>query len=227
MKNIKYLVFIFILLFVNVFYVYASCTDEEINALKEEVKNIKITYKHLGKVELEGQVYYNYFKLNASNLSDDFYVLLSKNKYQLVPVDGKIESTVYSGNWDFHVYSNKCGERIDTIDVLIPTFNMYSLNPLCEGVDGKDFELCGKYYEYYVGYEDFIQRVTRYRNIHNIGKNDKEEESLGKIVSHFANNLLKFVIEYKVYFCVVLFVLILLFILIIILRRRKKRGVLE
>ena len=172
MKNIKYIVFTLLFIFINVFCVHASCTSEEISTLKEETKNIKITYKHLGKVEIEDtdEVYYNYFKLSAVNLSDDFYVMLSKNTNKFVPIDGKIETTVYSGNWDFHIYSNKCEEKINTIDVFIPTFNVYSLDPLCEGIDGEDFELCGKYYEYNIEYSDFIQRVTRYREIHDVGQ---------------------------------------------------------
>ena len=40
--------FVILLMFVNVFYVNASCTDEEIDILKNKAKDIKITYKHMG-----------------------------------------------------------------------------------------------------------------------------------------------------------------------------------
>ena len=43
MKNIKYTLFTIIILFISVFHVNASCTNEEISALKELADDIKIT----------------------------------------------------------------------------------------------------------------------------------------------------------------------------------------
>lgn len=43
---------------------------------------------------------------------------------------------------------------------------MYSLDPLCEGIDGRDFPLCGKYYEPRVSYADFEKRVKSYIATH-------------------------------------------------------------
>lgn len=224
MKNIKYVFFILCVFFVNVFYVRASCTNEEITNLKEDTKKIKITYKHLGEVDLgEGEVYYNYFKLKANNLSDDFYVLLSKNTNRLIPNNGIIETTVYSGKWDFHIYSNKCGMKINTIEIIIPTFNIYSLDPLCEGIDANDFELCSKYYEYNIGYDDFVQRVTRYRDINNVGMPVDDEIFINK----YLNKILVFFNQYELYFLVGFIALMLIILIILLLRKRRKRGVLE
>lgn len=226
MKNIEYVIFTVLFLFLNIFYVDASCTNEEISVLKDEVKEINITYKHLGKIENdEGETYYNYFKLSATNLSDDFYVLLSKNTNKLIPEDGKIEATVYSGTWDFQVYSNKCEEKIDTIEVFIPTFNLYSLDPLCEGIDGDDFALCGKYYEYYVSYDNFVSRVNAYRVTHNINNDNSEDDE--NFIESVIDNILDFFINYKLYVLIVFVMIIIIIIIIIVIKKRKKRGVLS
>ena len=149
MKNIKYIVFMIVFLFVNVFCVDASCTNEELNSLKELVNDIKVTYKHKGKVETdEGGVSYNVFDVKVKNIPNDMYISLMNGSVILKPVDGEIVESFNNGIWNFNIYSNNCKEKIDTIEVFIPRFNMYSLDPLCEGIDDNDFPLCGKYYEY-------------------------------------------------------------------------------
>ena len=226
MKYIRFLIVIILFLFVNVFYVHASCTDEEIALLKEETKNIKITYKHKGAVDVgDGGVAYNYFWLNASNISEDFYVTVGNASGKLIPVDGEIGITVYSRTWDFNVYSNKCNQKVNTIEVFIPTFNMYSLDPLCEGIDGNDFELCGKYYEYTVRYDDFVQMVTAYRSKHPIQSSEDNDWKID--IKKVIDDVLKIFDKFSVYFIVGFIILLVLFVIIVILKKRKKRGVLE
>lgn len=226
MKNIKYTIFTLVILFISIFHVNAYCTNEEITSLKELADDIKVTYKHLGKVEdEEGTYHYNNFEVNVKNISDDLYILTLGNTIKLIPESEIIKTTLSSGNWNFNVYSNKCEEKIKEIKVFIPKFNEYSLDPLCEGIDGDDFALCGKYYEYDVSYENFKSRVEQYRANHNINyENNKEERNQ---ITLIIQKILNFIETYQLYITLSLIIILLIIIVIIIIKRKNKRGVLE
>lgn len=227
MKNIKYIVFTVIFLFINVFYVNASCTNEEISRLKELADDIKITYKHLGKTEYEdGSSSYNVFDVKVKNFSDELYISLFEGTIKIVPENGEVTKRFNNGTWYFEVYSNKCEEKISEIKVFIPRFNLYSLDPLCEGVDGDDFALCGKYYEYDVSYKSFKERVEHYRTTHKI-KNDNSSDKDENDFNELFSKVIDFIIEYKIYFIGGLLFLIFIILIAIVAKRRKKRGVLE
>lgn len=229
MKNIKYTLFTIIMLFISIFHVNASCTNEEISALKELADDIKITYKHLGRVEdNEGTFHYNNFEINVKNISNDFYIMTLSNTIKLLPENEMIKTVMTSGTWNFDIYSNKCEEKISEIEVFIPKFNTYSLDPLCDGVDGKNFPLCGKYYEYDVSYNNFVERVKHYRTVHNIGSNvdidDKEEKNFFQLIY---DKVLNFLVNYKLYVIISISIVLISIIAIVLVKRRKKRGVLE
>ena len=228
MKNIKYILFTLLFLFFNVICVNASCTDEELLELKNLADDINITYKHLGKVENDEGIFYNRFDITVKNIPDDFYILTLDNTIKMVPSNKTIKKMFNNGTWYFDIYSNKCDEKISVIKVYIPKFNKYSLDPLCEGVDGDKFPLCGKYYEYTddITPTEFQERVKHYRLIYNIKQNDTDlsEENNFKVVF---NNVFNFVSEYRIYFLIVLLCLFISTIVVIIVRRSKKRGVLE
>ena len=223
MKNVKYLVFIFILLFVNIFYVHASCTDEEIDTLKKEVKNIKITYKHLGKVEIEGFEYYNKFELKVKNIPESIYILYLDETKKLVPSNGEIVSTIDSGKYSFSFFTDKCNKRIGNIEVHIPKFNIYSLNELCKDIDGDDFDLCAKYYEYDIDYTTFVEKVTKYRKNHNFVNDSNKESVFKKIIS----DIWDFIYKYNIYILILIALLIVGFLIFVFIRKNKKRGILE
>lgn len=230
MKNIiKYIIFIFVLLFINIFYVNASCTDGEYESLKLLTKEIKITYKHKGIVENEDGIFYNMFDVNVKNIDNDMYISLNNGSTILNPVNNVITSVFNNGTWNFDIYSKKCEQIIDTIKVHIPRFNIYSLDPLCEGIDGNDFALCGKYYEYDVDYDNFEARVKHYRLSHNIENkvnyDDNNENKDG--FSMIINKLLDYIIVYRLYIIIALVILLVILIAISIIKRREKRGVLE
>lgn len=228
MKNIKYIIFTLLISFISIFHVNASCTDEEITSLKELANDIKITYKHLGKIEDEEGIYYNIFEVNIKNIDDDFYILYLNDTEKLVATDGKITKNFNNGTWKFNIYSNKCGIKITDIDVYIPRFNTYSLDPLCEGIDGNDFPLCGKYYEYDVSYDNFVDRVNYYRSIHDIDENINDEKKDEKnLISLVYDSILNFFINYKLYIIISIAILLIVIVLFIIIRKRKKRGILE
>ncbi len=225
MKNIKNIVFISFLLFVNVFCVNASCTEEEILALKEEVGNIRITYKHLGPVQTDDYIDYNRFIVTVTDINDNFYITYAVGTEKLVPENKKAVTTLSNGNWNFVIYSSECNIKIDSIKFTIPTFNVYSLDSLCEGIDGNDFSLCGKYYEYQVSYDEFVRRVTNYRNSNNISFEDDLGEN--SVIRNVLDDVLYFFSKYELYIIIVILILLIIAILVTILQKRKKRGVLK
>lgn len=226
MKNIKYMLITIIFLFINIFYVNASCTSEEIQELKDLAKDIKITYKHKGKVITDEGVFYNLFDIKVKNIDNDMYVSVDNGNMILNPVESEIVETFNNGTWNFDVYSNKCEEKINTIKVYIPRFNVYSLDPLCEGIDGDDFALCGKYYEYDVKYDNFVARVKHYRATYKIDDSKEVEKEENRVEMVF-NYILEFIVKYKLYIIISAVVILITIVITIIIKKNKKRGVLE
>ncbi len=223
MNGGKYLIIAFLLaLFTNISLVKANCTNEEIAKLKDEASKIKVTYEHLGKVDMYDEIKYNLFNIEITNIPDDFYIKIY-NDIVYNPVDGKVEKKLSTGKWEIKVYSNKCEEQIDKINLKLPTFNMYSLDPLCEGIDGDDFPLCGKYYESRVSYADFEKRVKSYIATHP-KKNNNDVNNDDK---NIFENVLVFLIKYKYYFASGTILLVVLIILFFSWKKRRNRGVLK
>ena len=73
MNKCKYLVMAFLLtLFINISFVKADCTNEEIAKLKDEASKIKVTYEHLGEVTNDiGDVFYDRFNVEITNVGND------------------------------------------------------------------------------------------------------------------------------------------------------------
>ena len=163
--------------------------------------------------------------IKVKNVNDDLYISLFNGTLILRPVNGEIKEVFNNGTWNFEVYSNKCESKIDEIEVHIPRFNVYSLDSLCEGIDGDDFALCGKYYEYDVSYDSFKERVTYYRTIHSIGTDNDNDEL--KDNNNIFDILLNFFAKYKLYLIMILLIVIVMIVIITIVHRSKKRGVLE
>ena len=71
MKKIKYILFTILILILSTLSVYAECTKEELNALKQEANKIKVTYKHLGAIKDGEDIVYNRFRITIRNVNDD------------------------------------------------------------------------------------------------------------------------------------------------------------
>ncbi len=225
MKKFKYLMFTLLLCLLNLNYVNASCTSEEISKLKEEVDKIKITYKHLGEViKDDGSKVYNEFLVTASNIPEEVYIHLSPlTDEDFVEKDNTLQITLTTGNWSYIAYSGKCETTIKKIEVKLPRFNIYSLDPLCEGIDSDDFELCSKYYEYEFSRETFERKVKEYRRVNNIGVEDKPEQKSENIFK----KIFPILDEYKLYIIIFLGIILLILVTIIIIKKKKKRAILE
>ena len=200
----------------------ADCNNEEIVSLKKETNKIKVEYEHIEKYEEFDEVNYNKFNVDIKNVPNDYYIMIyDDTKY--VPENGSVRVILSTGNWDIKIYSNKCNNIIDTINLRLPRFNMYSIDPLCEGISGEDFPLCGKYYEYDVSYDNFKQRLEHYKKTYKIDNNKEEEQTK----NNKFDIILKYLNEYKLYIGIGLCTVILIIVIILLINKKRNRGVLK
>ena len=226
MNKKVYSIMTLLMLLISIPFVKASCTNEELSELKKEARVIKVEYEHKGKtINEDGGEDYNKYNVDIINIPNDYYIIISDGlNYKLTPTDGKITRELVNGKWEIEVYSNKCEEVIDTITLRLPRFNIYSLDPLCKGIDGDKFPLCGKYYEYDVSYDSFKERVDHYRKTYKI--NDTEEKPQTKD-KNYLNIILTFITDYKLYIAGALSIILIILIIVILIRKRRNRGVLK
>lgn len=230
MKQIKYILFSFLIIFLSIPSVNAQCTNEELNELKKEATKIRVTYKHLGsKVDEEGTIVDYMFDLTFSNLTNDMYVRLDNESEEWKEINNNkiVINNIATGKYKFSIYSNTCQNKIGDINVKIPRFNSYSLDPLCDGIDGEDFSLCAKYLDYQPTYETFVKKVEEYKKTHDIKKEDNNTKRDNISLEQILNSVLRFITKNQLYIIIGLSLLLILLIVLIIIKRIKKRGVLE
>lgn len=229
MKQIKYILFSFLIIFLSIPSVNAQCTNEELNELKKEASKIRVTYKHLGSnVDNEGTVIDYLFDLTFNNLTDDMYIKIDDYNEEWKEINNNkiVINNIATGKYKFSIYSNSCQEKIGDINVKLPKFNSYSIDPLCEEIDSNDFPLCSKYLEYQPSYETFKNKVEEYKKNSEIKKEDNnviKDDTFTKIL----NQTFNFIIKYQIYIVSVLTVILMILIILIINTKKKKRGVLE
>lgn len=229
MKRIKYILFTFLILFLYSSLALAECTNEELEELKQEANKIKVTYKHLGAVEVNGVNEYNHFKITINNINEDFDIYMIAYDIEIEKNGSTAEYELGTGKWTINVLSNKCGEIVRDIDFSLPTFNEFSLDPLCEGIDGEDFELCGKYYNsnYKISYDTFKRKVEEYRRTHEIKNEENNDIKESLSIKIILNKVLDVITNYQLYLIIFLGTLLMVLIIIIVIKKKRKRGVLE
>lgn len=208
-------------------YVKADCSEEELTKLKEEADKIEVTFEHLYTDEDDEGERIDLFNLYIKNILTDYYVTLNgeEKKYSEISNDNIITiNNLKNGKWKLNIYNNKCTEKIDTIDFKLPKTNQYYYDPLCIGIDGDDFELCGKYYDYNVSYEEFEQRVERYKYLH---RNDNIDNEVEKEHKSVIKEITNFILKNKIYVIAGTAGLLIITLIIMLIRKVKNRGVLK
>lgn len=226
MNKCKYLVMVFLLsLFTNISFVRADCTNEEIAKLKDEASKIKVTYEHLGEVTNDiGDVFYDRFNVEITNVGNDIILEINDLGEYSSDKDGKVKLELTTGDNIINVYSSKCNIKLDEIKVKLPTFNPYSLDPLCKGVDSSEFSLCKKYYKPSVTYSEFVKRVKSYRVTNKIKDNNNGNDIDN---TNIFTKIISYVVKYKYYAIGIGSVLIVTPIVIVSVKKRRNRGVLK
>lgn len=223
MKNIKYVTFIIVLMFINN-NVFATCSNSEIDKLTNIANSIKITYQYNSEYEKLEIPVYGSFNIYITGVTNDVYIYdyaLLTNYYYAAVKDGVIAiNNVGGGDRYIYVYSNlkNCPSKlIKKIFVDVPKFNFYAVSNYCDGIDGKDFVYCDKWYQLDVKKSVFLTELEIYKNKkNNVIPDDpnKNEEKNNNVFINFLN-------KYYVYLIAGVFLLIILSVYLII---RRKRG---
>lgn len=178
---------------------YADCTKEEIDNFKEIEDEYKITYEF----DKDTKTYtINFVNPNPGNYGYKLiYVKNEKTKleYNLTTIIEKnySKTNFSSGNYIFEIYGNTdtCNEKLKSKTLVLPKYNKYSEDPLCEGIE--EFVLCQPTYDKDIDYESFVSRVNSYKN--KMSNTKKEEEPTvvkeeNKILKYVKDNLIQIII---------------------------------
>lgn len=230
MKKNMFLVFIIMFFCLLISYANADCTKTEINLLKKDAEKIRVFYKHLGAIDSGDEfVVYDRFDITFKNVDDDFYIEENSLAYKNSPKNGVITDTFVTGTWNFNIVSTKCNTKIHSIKVVLPKFNVYSLDPLCEDIDGDDFVLCSKYYSGNVSYDYFKNKVLEYKSAYKRDSEeiDNENSSYKYNISYYLKNMYDFIIKNGIYFFFGFVFIVIAIVVLVIHIKRSKRGVLK
>lgn len=178
---------------------YADCTKEEIDNFKEIEDEYKVTYEF----DKDTKTYtINFVNPNPGNYGYKLiYVKNEKTKleYNLTTIIEKnySKTNFSSGNYIFEIYGNTdtCNEKLKSKTLVLPKYNKYSEDPLCEGIE--EFVLCQPTYDKDIDYESFVSRVNSYKN--KMSNTKKEEEPTvvkeeNKILKYVKDNLIQIII---------------------------------
>lgn len=214
------LLFTILLLILSINIVHAECTEEEKKQITESINKVELIYKHLGEVTKEdGSKVYNEYMVTATNIPEDVYVHLypfTDEDFEETEEGLKLKLT--TGEWHYYMYSKKCGEILKDIELNLPKFNIYSLDPLCKDIDTDDFIYCHKYYKGDISRETFERKVKEYRKINHLDDNNNNNNNKINIIKP----IIDFLLKYYIYILITIGVSLLIALLASIIKRRKR-----
>lgn len=168
MKRYMYLI-IFTVLFLTCNYkVKAECSDAELNRLRAQAAQVKITYEYRSDLSQDGDV----FDLIVTGLTDEIYIHENKSGSLVIGMsyvsDGIGRVKAYfatSGTYAFLVYSYNpsCMDKLRTVTVTVPKYNKYADREECNGIDTTKFILCDKWYQGNITEDYFQARLAKYK----------------------------------------------------------------
>ena len=208
--KIKYLLLLLILIPFTV--LADNCDPNDKLRYSKLASNIKFNYDY---VEENNNVT---FKIIITNLSKELYIIDNKgNKITYQKSNkGEIVLTDYSsGEYNFKIFSldKTCkNQLISNKTIKLPDYNPYANEKICEGIE--EYELCQKWKKNDLDHDQFITKVTKYKNEKNkIEKSEETEEDI-------TNNIIVWLINH--YFPILLSIIFICSILIVILSKKDK-----
>lgn len=219
------IVLLFLCFFVTTRVNAETCSNKELNSLKEKAINIKVTYDLYDSTYNENHMYY--FNVLLANFDKDFYIVDSDGQefryMDDLEHDGiRVLRSVKEGTkYDFTLYTSnetKCPDnKIITKSITLPYYNDYSQREECKGIE--EFALCQKYYGGVIDSEDYFKaQVEKYRKSLVDNSNKKNDKSIVSIILAFITNNLLIVIPSII-------VIIVIVILVVIKTIKKKKRV--
>lgn len=188
-----------------------NCQFSEIARLKKIASNVNISYDY---VEKNNSVV---FKVNLINLHKDLYFVdetdnkiynYSKNELTLSKYKSgqTVKYTFYSTNPD-------CPDPLVTLRVVLPTYNEFYKDPVCVGAE--TYSLCQKWSSHGLSYDEFVSKVTKYKETLNEEQTDDKTEKVEQ--NSFINVLISLLTDYYIF--IIIFFMILTISVIVYKRR--------
>lgn len=220
-------ILLIMLMFIFMPYVKAECDNDRINELKNLAKNVEIVYElDSNKTEEELKAYdpndiaKGVVKMIITGLTENFSIIYDYSnityEYQDTDEGILIINDVPRGNKKFSIYSNECNKTIKTLFIKIPTYNKYSLDPLCQDIPKEELAVCDTWYESTISYDEFKKKIDDYHALKKAAPNEKKVSLIDKIIDFLKNNYLYIGISF-----------ILIISIIIFIKVRRKRSELE
>lgn len=155
-------IFIFLLAFlipiinVNAYY----CKNSEISRYKGLASNIGTFYEY----QEDGNKLT--FSITLVNLSDELYIVDVTNNKKYIYENEEITISGYSPGvtvkYNVYAVNENCSDDLlYTIRVVLPNYNPYYSDSICEGLD--DYILCQKWHKHNLSYKSFVNSVNKYR----------------------------------------------------------------
>lgn len=169
MKNIHKLFLIMITLFLGISFVNAECTNADKVELGKAASAIKVSYKEVEElldpstyIPAEGEenedVYYNYFKVNFNNVSENLRIEVSNNQNNKTFIISS--EMLFDGSYSFdwkdltdpatisytvkgNIDSECSGVTLKKGMISLPAYNYYYTHSKCVGLE--DETICQKY----------------------------------------------------------------------------------
>lgn len=225
MKKNNNLLFTILLLILSINIVQAECTEEEKKQITESINKVELIYKHLGEVTKEdGSKVYNEYMVTATNIPEGVYVhLYPFTDENFEETDEGLKLKLTTGEWHYYMYSEKCNEVLKDIELNLPKFNTYSLDPLCKDVDTEEFIYCHKYYQNDMSRETFERKVKEYRKINHLDDKDINNKNNK---TNIIKSIINFLLKYYIYIIIFIGVIVLI-VPIILIRKKRKRTILK
>ena len=214
-------------MFIFVPHVNADCDNDRINELKNLAKNVEITYElDENKSEEELKAYDpdsiagGVVKIIITGLTEGLSITdeVANVTYNYDDTDNGIIViyNVTNGSRTFKVYSTECDKKVRTLFIKIPTYNKYSLDPLCQNIPKEELSVCNTWYESTISYDEFKKKVENYNALKNPIEPEVKKNKFDEIIELLKKNYLYIVIT-----------IVLLIVMVILAKLRRKRSELE
>lgn len=220
MKNKILFVFVFIFMLTLPISVFAKaktgCDYSLVSRLKQYASNVNIIYDYR-IIDNEA-----YFDVTINNIIPEIFIfdeITGKSYYYNSTNNGELVIKDYKdiSKLKYKINSNntECnGQLLFTQYINLPIYNKYSSDPLCQGIE--EYSLCHTFLQTNITYEEFVEKVTAYKN-----KKDKEpEDDKNKILEKTSwDKFLDFMLSYGLYIVALLAVLV-----AFVSRKRSKKN---
>lgn len=247
MRVTKFLITIlcFLILIANVN--AAECSNAEKVALGKEAVAVKVNYEEAqeayksdeiyppdGHVDDENYVaYYNYFKINFYNLTENIFIEVTNDKTKETTTikyedtnDGFYQMKYYQINqvssFTYTIYASvktNCNREVIKKGMIsLPAFNPYHEYSKCKLVE--DFALCAKYLNVDITYEKFMKEIDKEIEKRNKKQEITEQNKVSNTIKNFLEKNKKEIIIGSIASVVLIGAIV-----VLIIRKHKERAI--